>query len=172
VPWPVAVFNPKPLLLWSASNHVVHFVASRYFGYHYVWCSPVFDASAVGRYSVGFGQPPSSDPASIYRALHAAVIRRDEHDHNMQRQKAKLKAVALELSQEGRISVDTAREIVAYLDATHISDWKPLIYAIPYSGVQDRVLAVPREERASAEPEYVIADLAPSEFDVIEPMPC
>lgn len=169
--WPVAKFTPPPLIMWSASNRVVHFVSSRFFGYHYVWCSPVFDASALGRYARGAGQPPSSDPVSIYRNLHAAVQRKDEHNPTIQRQRTTLAAVALKLSAGGQISDDAAKEVIAYVEATTVSDWVPLIYAIPYAPVSGRVLAVPRTDRASAEPEYVIPDLVEGEFDIIEPMP-
>ena len=172
VSWPVARIHPQPLILWSASNRVVHFVNSRFFGYHYSWCSPVFDASAVGRYARGAGQPPSSDPVTIYRNLHAAVTRRDEHDPHIARQKKTLASVALQLSAGGSISDEDAKEVVAYLDATAIADWWPVIYVIPYAPVAGRVLAVPRTDRASAEPEYVIPDLKADEFEVIEPLPC
>jgi hypothetical protein len=137
-----------------------------------VWCSPVFEADAVSRYAPGAGQPPSCDPATIYRSLLAAVTRPDPNNSDIQRQKTKLSAVALDLANRGTILMDAAQEAVAYLEATHVTDWKPLIYAIPYAGVEDRVLAVPRAERVSAEMEYVITDLRPAEFDVIEPMPC
>jgi hypothetical protein len=170
--WPIANFNPEPLLLWSTSNRVVHFVSSRYLGRHYVWCTPVFEGRAVARYAPGFTQPASSDPATIYRNLLEAVRTSDEHNPDMVRQKTTLSGLALKLSTDGEISFDTAAEIVAYLDAAHISDWKPLIYVIPYAGVRARVEAVPRAERASAEMEYVIPNLGSAEFEIIEPMSC
>ena len=170
--WPIATFNVVPLHLWSATNQVVHYVSTNFFPHYYVWCSPVFEGRAVGRYDRGFGQPPSSDPARIYRSLFEAVRDRDEHNADVGRQRDKLQQVALDLSVDGKISDDAAQEVVAYLQAAHISEWKPMIYAIPYGGVKDRVLAVPRALRASGKPEYVIPDLTAEEFTAIEPMSC
>ena len=170
--WPVANFSSAPLIMWSATNRIVHYVCTHFFPSYYVWCSPVFEADAVGRYTRGAGQPPSSDPATIYRSLHTAVTKRDEHNGDVQRQRTKLAAVALDLSARNVISEDDAKEAVTYLKSAHISEWKPMIYVIPYSSVNGRVLAVPRGHRASGAPEYVIADLLEGEFEAIEPLLC
>lgn len=90
----------------------------------------------------------------------------------MNRQRQKLQDVALDLLAKSVISDMQAKEVVGYLQAAHISEWKPMIYAIPYHMVRGRVLLVPREMRASAKPEYVIPDLATHEFHAIEPMQC
>ena len=158
--------------MWSATNQVVHYVCTHFFPHYYVWCSPVFEGRAQSRYDRNFRQPPSSDPARIYRSLYDAVMDRDEHNADVHRQREKLQKVALDLSATGKISDDSAEEVVAYLDGAHISDWTPMIYAIPYEGVRGRVLAVPRAARASGKPEYVIQDLSGHEFNAIEPMTC
>lgn len=126
----------------------------------------------MGRYARGAAQPPSSDPASIYRSLHTAVSRKDEHNGDVVRPKDKLTSVALDLSTRSIISQQDAQEAAAYVNAAHISEWKPMIYVIPYPAVADRVLSVPRIVRASGAPEYIIADLSSQEFEAIEPMPC
>lgn len=171
-PWKIATFATDPMLLWSATNRVVHHVSAHFFPAFYVWCSPVFEGNALGRYALGAGQPPSSDPATIYRALHAAVSRRDEHNADVQRQKTKLRSVALDLQANGLIDADDAAEVVSYVEAAHISEWTPMIYVIPYAGVKGRVWRVPRGDRASGSPEYVIRDLRSTEFEAIEPIPC
>jgi hypothetical protein len=48
------------------------------------------------------------------------------------------------------------------------SEWRPILYVIPYQGVASRVQLVPRDKRASSEPEYIISDLRPDEFDIVE----
>lgn len=163
---------PKPILLWTASNTIKHMIGSRYLGYHFVWCSPVFDASAVARYTPGARQPPSSDPASIYRVLHADVKAGDRHSDAIERQRKSCKATALKLLAEGKLSGDQAAEVASIVDASQVSDWRPLIYAIPFELVNIRVQLVPVDQRASLEPEYIIPDLRDHEFHVIEPMPC
>lgn len=171
-PWPVATFTPPPLLMWSATNRVVHAICTHFFPHYYVWCSPVFEGEAVSRYERGYGQPPSSDPATIYRSLFAAASKGDEHNEDVKRQRAKLEKVALDLLAAEKIEATKAREVVEYLKGAHISEWKPMIYAIPYGAVHGRVLEVPRAHRASGRPEYVIPDLNANEFQPIEPMLC
>jgi hypothetical protein len=170
--WKIANFPNEPMFMWSATNRVVHHVSAHFFPSFYVWCSPVFEGKALGRYSIGAGQPPSSDPASIYRALHAAVCGKDEHNADVERQKEKLRTVALDLQANGMIDADDAAEVVAYVEAAHISAWTPMIYVIPYVAVKGRVWRVPRTDRASGSPEFVIRDLRSHEFEAIEPMPC
>lgn len=161
-----------PIMLWSAGNWIKYTINERYFGYHFVWCSPVFEAEALSRYQVGAGQPPSSDPASIYRHLHKAVSKQDRHDNEIARQKTSIKGVALKLASEGKITSEQAAEIVTILNQAAITDWRPLIYAIPYVAVASRVQIVPLEDRASIEPEFIVPDLKQHEFHILEPMPC
>jgi hypothetical protein len=70
---------------------------------------------------------------------------------------------------DGHISKDDQDEIVAIVQSATFSDWRPLIYVIPYSVVANRVLRVPRAKRASHEPEYIVEDLADGEFQIVEP---
>lgn len=171
--WHVASFEQEaPSLLWSCGNRVTHYVAETFFRKHYVWCSPTFDASAIERYKTGYAQPPSSDPVSIYRDLLDGVRRRDEHHALVKRHKTTLRAVILDFFTARHLTPAAAREAISYLESTAITDWIPIIYVIPFGPVSDRVLSVPRKDRASWSPEYVIRDLQSTEFSVIEPMPC
>lgn len=167
-----SVIGGPPVLLWSAGNAIKYMINQRYFGYHYVWCSPVFEGSALGRYAPGSAQPESSDPASIYRRLHKDVLSKDKHSNEIIRQKDSLKGTALMLAANNKITPEAAAEVAAIVDGAETSDWRPVIYAIPYATVAPRVLAVPYNKRASAEPEYIVPDLIDTEFHVIEPMPC
>ncbi len=89
------VIGPAPLMLWSASNMLKFKINEHYIGSHYVWCSPVFEAAALGRGALGSDQPASSDPATIYRRLHNDVAGRDRHANEVLRQKDSLKSAAL-----------------------------------------------------------------------------
>ncbi len=71
----------------------------------------------------------------------------------------------------GEIGEEDRDEIVAMVGSATILDWRPLIYVIPFEPVAARVKNVPRAKRASQEPEFIIEDLARSEFEIIEPMP-
>ena len=166
------VIGGEPILLWSAGNAIKYLIYERYFGYHYVWCSPVFEAAALARYSPGRAQPESSDPASIYRRLHKDVITKDKHSNEIARQRDSLKSAALMLKSSGSISDEAAAEVASIVDGAETSDWRPLLYVIPYTSVHGRVQLVPYAKRASADPEYIVPDLKSGEFHVIEPMPC
>jgi hypothetical protein len=139
---------------------------------HFVWCSPAFEGAALGRYAIGAGQPASSDPATIYRQLHLAVSSKDEHDAKIADQAKRLRGLAIGWHKDGEISDDQRADILAIIKSARISDWRPVIYVIPYAGVAERVQLVARKNRASHEPEYFIPDLRSSEFDLIEPVPC
>lgn len=117
---------------------------------------------------LGAGAAPSSDPASIYQTLSRAVERSDGHEPKIISQRTTLSALAVEWYSSGRITADTRDEILTILKMATFADWKPLIYVIPYGPVKGRVQSVPRANRASIEPEYIIPDLTDDEFDIIE----
>ena len=58
--------------------------------------------------------------------------------------------------------------MAAIVGRATFTDWTPLIFVMPYAPLKARVEDVPRDRRASHEPEYIIADLRPGEFDIIE----
>jgi hypothetical protein len=162
-----------PSLLWSTNTWLKHYI-QMVFGAnrHYAWCSPVFDGGAQQRYALGAGQDASSDPAAIYRTLHHAVRTSNGHNEKIRDQKKTLRGLAVKWSQDGSITTAEREEIFSILKYSQIEDFKPLIYVIPYAPVAARVSLVPRERRAGHHREYIVQDLDPSEFDIIEPIPC
>lgn len=134
-----------------------------------MWCSPEFEGAKLGKYSIGSYQPPSSDPATIYRQLKAAIRSPDQHDPKIASQKSTISGLAIKLAADGQILESERDEIVAMLSKASITDWRPLIFVIPYERVASRVKIVPVADRASIEPEYIISDLADDEFRIIEP---
>jgi hypothetical protein len=160
----------EPILLWSTNTRLkFHIQQTFYGGVHFVWCSPTFSAATLGRYAIGSSQPPSSDPYSIYQQLHEACRRSDQMDAKIANQKKTLTALAVKNCDDGVLSEPDRDEIVATVEKSSFEDWRPLIYAIPFQLVKGRVELVPRENRASREPEYIIKDLRDGEFHIIEP---
>ncbi len=139
---------------------------------HYVWCSPIFEGAAVAKYAIGANQPSSSDPASIYRGLHQAVKSGDAGYDKIISQKKTLRARAVKWATDGLINEEQRDEIFAMLKEAEVVDFRPLLYVIPYDAVSSRVKLVPRAKRTGHQPEYIIADLLPNEFHIIEPIPC
>jgi hypothetical protein len=158
-----------PLILYSTNTHLKFRIQEDYLHQHHVWCGPTFEAATLGRYALGATTPPSSDPASIYRNLHRAVEKNDDHDPKIADQKKGLLGLAVQWFNAGRISGAARDEITAIVTNARFPDWKPLLFLIPYHLVASRVVDVPRDKRASTEPEYIIPDLKADEFDIIEP---
>jgi hypothetical protein len=158
-----------PLVLYSTNTFLKFHIQEQFLGVHRVWCSPVFEAQKRDRYSLGAGQPPSSDPCTIYRSLHHAVTVSDDHDAKINSQRKVLSALAVEWFEAGTITQAARDEIIAIVQQARFPDWRPLIFVIPYATVQSRLQLVDRQNRASHEPEYIIADLTRGEFDIIEP---
>jgi hypothetical protein len=129
----------------------------------------VFEAQKLGKYALGAGQPPSSDPCSIYRNLCRAIRETDDHDDKIISQKSTIMALAVQWCNAGTISENERDEVVAIVNSARFPEWRPLIFVVPYGAVHDRVREVERARRASTEPEYIIPDLKLGEFDIIEP---
>jgi hypothetical protein len=159
---------PPPLLLYSTNTYLKFRIQEDYRGEHHAWCSPMFSASALNKYALGSGTPPSSDPASIYRDLSEAVRRTDEHCAKIADQRAVLLALAVEWHNGGKIT-DAARDDIAMIvSKATFNHWRPLLFVIPYAGVATRVQDVARARRASMEPEFIVPDLKSEEFGIVE----
>ncbi len=159
---------PPPLLLFSTNTYLKHRIQEQYRGEHHVWCSPNFSATALGRYALGARMPPSSDPAKIYRDLKEAVENNDEHCEKIQSQRSTLLGLAVDWHAAGHITAAQRDDIVMIVTKATFPDWRPLLFVIPYAGVVGRVQEVPRDKRASMEPEYIVPDLKSSEFGIVE----
>jgi hypothetical protein len=133
-----------------------------------VWCSPAFSAGSLNKYSLGSTTPPSSDPASIYRDLAAAVANNDEHCAKIIDQRKTLLALAVDWCNAGLIPPATRDDITMTVTKAGFPQWKPLLFVIPYASVAGRVQEVPRGKRASMEPEYIVPDLTLDEFGIVE----
>jgi hypothetical protein len=159
---------PPPLLLYSTNTYLKYRIQEDYLHEHYVWCSERPSADSVGKYGLGSGTPPSSDPISIYRELAEAVRHADEHNPKIADQKAGLLARAVEWFAKGLITEAMRDDITMTVAKAPFSHWRPLLFVIPYAGVASRVLTVPRDKRASMEPEFIVPDLKAHEFGIVE----
>ena len=157
-----------PLVLYSTQTFLKFRIQHDFIGRHRVWCSPVFDAEKQNRYALGASLAPSSDPASIYRDLAQAVKRSDDHNAKIASQKTVLGGLAIDWHTNRHISEEQRDDIIAIIKHSPITEWKPLILVVPFAPVAKRVKNVPRKDRASSEPEYIIDDLVAEEFDIIE----
>jgi hypothetical protein len=160
--------NP-PLVLYSTQTYLKFRIQQDFIGKHRVWCSQVFDAEKQNPYELGSGQAPTSDPKAIFKDLWAAAVTKpDDHNAKITGQRTVLLGLAVSWCVDGLIAEDDRDEIVAIVQAARITEWRPLLFVIPFALVEKRVINVPRKDRASSEPEYIVPDLVTNEFDIIE----
>jgi len=158
-----------PPLLYSTNVFLKLLICERFAGdLHYAWCSECFDSTSLARYTLSAQLAPTSNPADIYRDLQKAVARRDRHSYKINEQRVSLKNLALQWETTEQVTTQEKQEIIYMIDNADFSDWRPLLYIIPRAAVEDRLKIVPPEKRASLGPEYIVANLKRSEFDVLE----
>lgn len=155
-----------PRCLYSVNPWIKWLIHSRYLGdVHFVWCSPVFDPRRLGAEDHGSLIAPSSSPAAIFKELSAAVNNRERHNER----KLSLIARTEDWRAKGLISGRQADDVLFIINDNEISNWRPLLYIIPVAGIDhQRIERVPLADCAGYGDEYIIRDLAGSEFDRIQ----
>lgn len=157
-------------VLYSTNVYLKLVIQAQFQGdLHYVWCSEYFDSRVASPYSLAGRIAPSSDPAAIYRRLKEEVEGADRHSYKIAEQKNSLKARAVEWAGDSKITDDQRDEIIYMVDNAVFQDWRPLIYVVPRAPIESRLQLVPMAKRASFGNEFIIPDLARTEFDIIEP---
>ena len=158
------------LLLYSTNPFLKYWIYKRHLGdVHYVWCSEQFDSDALSRYDLGAATPATSNPAEIYRDLKQAQSRPDKHNAKINEQKASLIALAVKWESAGIIDQAAKEDIMYLVTNSPMQNWHPLLYVIPRAPIESRLKPVAASERAGLADEFIIPDLARSEFDIIEP---
>jgi hypothetical protein len=136
---------------------------------HYVWCSEFFDSRAAPSFSLATLIGRSSNPADIYKELTQDVSPAfDRHSAKITQIKGSLTALASEWFRDGAISEMARDEIIYLLNHAGPHEWRPLLYVIPRTAVASRMKEVPPAQRSGFGREWIVEDLAPGEFDVIE----
>lgn len=157
-----------PLVIYSTNTWLASRICARFYGgLHWVCGAAEFDGRAA--LPLGHRQPPSSSPAEIYQQLFHDADRRDLHSTKINENRAGLLKGAAARRQQGVIDSAAEAEVSAIIHAAQSSDFRPLLYVIPYLLVQGRAKLVPVGQRASIfSEEYIIDDLRTGEFDVIQ----
>lgn len=160
---------PDPLFLYSTNTLLAFHLNQTYYGeLHYVWCSPFFGAANIP--SPYRPNPPSSSPQEIYESLTKDIQNNDRHSAKVKNNKAGLRRGANFKHQRGFITDLQRHEIFDKLRLAQITDFRPLIYLIPFPLVQTLARSVPVPHRANAlVEEFIIERLPRSSFDIITP---
>jgi hypothetical protein len=157
------------LVLYSAQTWLSFAIASKYFGdVHYAWCTPYFNGTPAYTLAPG-GNPPSSAPGQIAKALRNDVDGGDLHSAKIDENRAGLRRGAQAKLQSGVITEAVFRDIGTIIDAAPLDYFRPLVYVIPISGVRELLEDVPVEDKANLlSEEYRISELPRAAFDIIE----
>jgi hypothetical protein len=135
---------------------------------HYAWCSDHWDSQALSRYASSSQVAPSANPADIFREIKRDVDRGDLHSPKLAAQKASFIARAHEWEKARSITTTDREDIIYMVEHATSKDWRPLIYVVRREAVAKRLQAVPAHQRAGIGDEYIIPDLARTEFDILE----
>jgi hypothetical protein len=154
------LFSTNP---WFSSAVATQFLDGR----HFVWVSEHFDTGSTSSISTASFTAPSSNPAEIYRRLHADW-REDKHSDLIKRYRKTFRRLARIWLAAKVISRDQHDEIVKSVPGFAI--WRPVLYVIPKEPIvrAGRLRAVNAGARAAYGPEFQIIDLMPHEFSIVE----
>jgi len=152
-------------LLYSASTKLAYSIAERYYnGIHYTWCATYRrpDPHMVG-------MPASSNPLEIYWSYHRAVKSGDLHSSYVAANRRGIALGATARAKEGVIDARTEKRIHDIAEKAPLTDFKPLLFVIPYTLVKDSLREVDVDDAARASSlEYVIENLPRDFFDVLD----
>jgi hypothetical protein len=158
------------LFYYSTNSYLSYLINERFYkGLHYVWCSPCFDPSKLGRGHIFEKIPPSSNPSKIYLQYLDGVKNGDRHNDRIKNNKKALKRGAAIQAKNGVIDQYNCEIIIKTINDATLEDFTPLLYIIPSALVNSRVQPVgPKEMANPLGVEFKIVDLRNNEFEFIE----
>jgi hypothetical protein len=149
-------------ILYSVNTWLAYKIGEHYYkDTHYVWCAPSFNTKGEN--------PPSSDPATIYKTLANDVVGMDKHSAKIaQNRTGLIKSAEIKLK-DGIITPEQHKEIIEIANNAELHDFRPLIYAIPHNLVEKEVKTASIQLKANYfSKEYIIESLKKEQFDVID----
>lgn len=157
-------------IFYSTNSYLAYLINENFYnGIHFVWCSPVFDSSALAKYDIRRNIPPSSNPYRIYTSLKEDVMNHDLHSTKIDSNKKGIKAGASIMLNKGLINEHEFAMIIKMVDSSNLNDYRPVLYLIPKSLVNGKLEMVDVDEKANPlSVEYRIIDLTRKEFEIIE----
>jgi hypothetical protein len=156
---------PQIHLLYSASTRLAYSIAETYYNsIHYTWCASY---RRPDPHMVGI--PASSNPLEIYWSYHRAVKSGDLHSFYISANRRGIALGATAREKGGLIDSRTRERIHAIAEKAPITDFKPLLFVIPYTLVKDSLREVDVDDSARASSlEYLIENLPRDQFDVLD----
>ena len=157
----------EPLVLYSTNTWLAYAIAERFYGgVHFAWCSPVYDGRKAAPH---VNIPPTSSPAELYRLLVEEVERGERHSALMKNNREGILRGAEAKRAASVITAADWDEIGNTVRLSHPSDFRPVLYVIPYERVRGAAVPVPVPERAHPlSVEYRLEALPRESFDMLE----
>jgi hypothetical protein len=152
---------------YSCGTWLSYQISQRYYGDHYVWCTPYFDPAS--RLNHPNSVPPTSNPREIYWNLLKEVQAGDLHSAKIAQNRAGIQRGAGVKLRAGLILASEHKDIIEITAAALPSDFSPLLYVIPGAPVAAFLQPVALQLRASPlSEEYILERLPTDLFDAIE----
>jgi hypothetical protein len=157
------------LLLYSTNPYVKYLIQREYYNdRHWIWCSAHFNGQTIVRPVSGYLQAPSSDPAALFSQLTRECKAGERHSAKVKELKGSISERAIRDADSGKIHPDARDDILGLMGLADMHYWRPLLYVVPWVGVEHKVHRVPFKDRAAYAPEYQIHDLGGDEFEVVD----
>src|SRR5713226_5205567 len=156
--------------LYSTNPFFAHEFAVNYrHDLHWVWCSEFYDPTTAAGASAAAAIAPSSSPRELFDQLKKDCDREDTHSHLIKHYRRTFRRLAAQLLAAGEINRAEHDEIVTTVKSHSWKIWRPQLYVIPRAPIEaaNRLIRVPRKDRAAYGPELRIEDLRTAEFDMI-----
>jgi len=155
------------LILYSTNSLLAFRISEKYYNAeHFVYCTPNFRplTTIYSSYNV----PPSSCPYVIYRNFCEEIDNNDLNGQKITANKAGLRHGATVKKKSGIISTREKNEILKIIKIAQLTDFRALLYIIPFDVVKLKCHPVPIQRRASPfSDEFYISNLIRNEFDII-----
>ena len=159
----------KKIIYYSINSYLAFWLNENFYNNHFVWCAPVFDPAVLNEYDQNRKIPPSSAPAKIYKRFKEDIEGGDLHSSKIIENITGLKKGAIINYENGKITEIELARINKIIDSASLKDFRPLIYIIPFSIIQNKLRLVDVELAANPlSIEYQIPELNSAEFDIIE----
>jgi hypothetical protein len=105
----------------------------------------------------------------LFRDFSSEASRTDKHPKSVAVNKAGIQRGAVAKLDAGVITAEQQKDILQIIAGADNSEFRPLLYVIPWKVVEGKIRPVPLDKKAHPfSEEYIIDSLDRSEFDVVE----
>ena len=157
----------KPKILYSTNTYISYRISEKYYeGKHYVYCSSKAGCESLSDRIID--NPPTSCPMYRYKQLKEESQTGELHGL-IKEQKSGLRKGVIEKYKKGIITSKQKKDLLYIIEHSQNTDFKPLLYLIPYENVKELLKEVKVEDKAHPlSEEYIIEELPSDYFEILD----